>query len=190
MDLQKVKTFLVILTVLATYSLAAKQPKPLKSENKAPTESKLPDDQREELAVGSSPRMPSSEKTLDHKTKTTNQKVNLKSDSGGKPEAEKHSEQKTKSEKASGPKSKSKSKPIHVALVSGCDSHLSSMTPIAYSLLHHSSAKDKYRVTFVIGSQCRDVAEKLKADFYDSGPWYYPGNETGFAALSHDLAMG
>ena len=189
MDRQKVKIFLVVLTVLATYSLAAKQPKSLKSEKNAPAESNLPD-QREELAVESSPRMPSSEKTLDHKTKTTNQKVNLKSDSGGKPEAEKHSEQKTKSEKASGPKSKSKSKPIHVALVSGCDSHLSSMTPIAYSLLHHSSAKDKYRVTFVIGSQCRDVAEKLKADFYDSGPWYYPGNETGFAALSHDLAMG
>ena len=81
-------------------------------------------------------------------------------------------------------------KSIHVALVSGCDSHLSSMTPIAYSLLHHSSVKDKYRVTFIIGSQCRDVADKLGADFYDTGPWGYPGNGTGFNSHNRDLSMG
>ena len=28
---------------------------------------------------------------------------------------------------------------VHVALVSGCDSHLSALTPIANALLHHST---------------------------------------------------
>ena len=79
-------------------------------------------------------------------------------------------------------------KPIHVALVSGCDSHMSSMTPMAYSLLHHPSFPGKYRVTFVTGAQCRDKADKLGADFYDTGVWGYP-NESG-GSHQRDISMG
>ena len=79
-------------------------------------------------------------------------------------------------------------KPIHVALVSGCDSHMSSMTPMAYSLLHHPSFPGKYRVTFVTGAQCRDKADKLGADFYDTGVWGYPNESSG--NHQRDISMG
>ncbi|XP_075250605.1 NDP-glycosyltransferase YjiC-like isoform X2 [Convolutriloba macropyga] len=84
------------------------------------------------------------------------------------------------------------SQPVHVALVSGCDSHLSGLTPLAYSLLHHPSATNKYRVTFVIGSQCKSTAEKLGVDFYDTGVWYFYNalKNATFAEFQRNISMG
>ena len=83
-------------------------------------------------------------------------------------------------------------RPIHVAVVSGCDSHLSSFTPLAYSLLHHPSVPNKYRVTFVTGSQCKHVPDNLGADFHDTGHWWYPNTEPNppFLDLARNLSYG
>ena len=69
-------------------------------------------------------------------------------------------------------------KPFHIAIFSACDSRISATKPITYTLLNKISNPGKYRITYVIGSQCQDVAGDLGADFYDTGFWYYPSPKT------------
>ena len=83
-------------------------------------------------------------------------------------------------------------KPIHVAIMTGCDSHFSVTAQVASSLLKWPSVEGKYRVTYVTSSTCKDRVEKLGAVLHDSGIWYYPitDPDVGLFEMYNNLSMG
>ena len=65
-------------------------------------------------------------------------------------------------------------KTFHIAMVTSCDSHKSITKPIAHSLLKHSAYRDKFRVTYVIGEECKEVPMSLGVPFHNTGKWFFP----------------
>ena len=69
------------------------------------------------------------------------------------------------------------SKPIHVALLTGCDSHFAVTALVGSALVNYPSVKGKYRVTCVTSANCRDRCEKWGGRLHDTGLWYYPNTD-------------
>ena len=84
------------------------------------------------------------------------------------------------------------SKPIHVAIITGCDSHFSYTAQLASSLISWPSVPNKYRVTYVTSANCKERVESLGATLHDTGVWTYPitDPDVGIFERLSNLSMG
>ena len=78
--------------------------------------------------------------------------------------------------------------PKHVALVVGCHSHAMLHNHMVHSLQNEASSRNKYRVSYVTGGQCRDIPERIDGiNIFDTGVWYYPSKDPNISGAEYVL---